>query len=63
MKAFVAKVKSLLTNTRSRAKSNTSNLIEVTGIGFVFVGIAHFSHAVALIVIGVFGVWLAESSS
>ncbi len=44
-----------------RKKITLTGLIEAGSLYLVFIGVSHFSQAVAFTVIGIFGIWLAES--
>lgn len=46
-----------------RKKITLSTLIEAGSLYLVFIGISHFSNALAFIAIGVFGIWVTESGN
>lgn len=46
-----------------RRKITLGGIVEAGSIYLVFIGVSHFSYALACVVIGSFGVWLTESGN
>lgn len=46
-----------------RQKITPPTLVEASSVLLVFIGVSHFSQALAFIVVGAFGVWLTESGN
>ncbi len=46
-----------------KKKITLSGLVEACSLYLVFVGVSHFSQPVALVLVGIFGIWLVESGN